>query len=82
MQFNLNSPNIKPDEKFKGVLDPKKKMIACVLLQPLYGGQAGLCNFFDVRLWATSPSDDFRIMQGTLSEWQQLADKWNKNATT
>ena len=53
-------------------------MIACVLLQAVYGGNSHVpSQFFDTKLWAVAPPKEKPVLvSGTNEQWETLAKKW------
>lgn len=71
---------MKPPRTYRGIIYPKTKQVACVLLQALYGGDSQVAHFFPSRLWAVAPppNDKPTPVQGTAAEWTELVARWTK----
>jgi hypothetical protein len=64
--------------KFRAVIYPESKQIACVLLQAVYGADPYVpSRYFDSKIWAVSPPTEKGLMvSGTDDEWRELARRW------
>ena len=64
--------------KKRALVDPKRKQVACVLIQAAYGGDRSVVHLF--RNWLLAPTPDMVWLNGTDEEWRGLADRWEKKS--
>jgi len=61
--------------KIRALVDPRQKLVGCVILQALYGGDRLVVSQFND--WLTAPSPTMGMVELTTEEWSTLADEWN-----
>jgi hypothetical protein len=59
---------------FSIVVDVKQRRPACVILQAVFGGNRSIVSqIFPAESWLTAPTNDMRMVTGTIDEWRAFA---------
>ena len=62
------------EKKIPLVVDMKTRKVGCVLIQAAYGGDNSLVGvLFDTEDWVLAPTDDMKLIGGTLKQWTEHA---------
>lgn len=66
------------ETKIVAIVWPKKKKIACPLLQAVFGCSSHIPGMFDIKFWELDANfKGARALRGTKQEWQKVAEAWN-----
>lgn len=63
------------------IVDVKQRRPGCLLIQAACGcseGRALVGSLFDATSWLVFPTEDMRLVSGTLAQWRQFADECNE----
>lgn len=58
--------------------DMKARKVGCVLMQAALGCVSGPCHWWDTKCWETDNPAGLRLIRGTRSQWQRLAEMDNQ----
>lgn len=61
------------DDNIVIAFDTKQMRPGCVILQAVFGGDRRAGTLFDASSWLVAPTDDMRLIRGSLAEWKALA---------
>lgn len=59
------------------LFDDRLMRPGCVILQAVFGGDRRAGTLFDARSWLVAPTDDMKLIRGSLDQWKALAAKVN-----
>lgn len=68
------------NDKLALVVDVKQRRPACVLLQAAFGAfdYHRLMSQFDPASWLVFPTDDMRLIEGSIAQWEHFAVECNQ----
>lgn len=69
-------------QRFRLAVDVVQRRPACVILQAVFGGDRYIVGrYFNARTWLVAPTDDMRMVEGTIENWKMFADEANARVT-